>query len=120
MKAESVQARVLDKTDELTDELEVDRYRRILDQPHKFGELLKTTFKESNTAKDALRNAIKDLLSNDVQTRSTLKGIIRGIERENWKWFMKSVFKGSFAVITFFIGILGAILVLWLTKKLGI
>ena len=102
------------------DKLEVDRYRQILDQPHKLGELLKTTFKESNTAKDALRNALKELLCNDVQARNELKGIIRSVEREKTIWFIRGFGKIVSYIMTLIIGAIFSIFVLWIAHKFGI
>jgi hypothetical protein len=75
-----------------------------LDQPHKMGEVLENTFKESNKALNSVRNIIKDLINNDVQTKNILKGLIRSVEKEKTIWFLRGIGKFFSYVFTLVLG----------------
>lgn len=100
-------------------DLEIGKYTEYL-QPHKLGPHLKQTLKENIPVQKEFRNIIKDIICNDVKTKEFLKGQINAVEHERFKWFLKSILKGTFSIVTFFAGILGTLLVLWLSNKLGL
>lgn len=62
-----------------------------LEQPDKFAKIFSNACKKSKEMDKSLRNVIREMLENDNDMRGILKGMIRKVEKEDWRYFVKKV-----------------------------
>lgn len=102
-----------------SDEKDLDTYKVLL-EPHNLGPAFKATIKDSVPVQKELRNVIRELLCNDVETRNSLKGIIRNVQKERVFWILSS-FSGMMLNLTIAVlSIIGTLFTIWVTSKLGL
>lgn len=81
-----------------------------LEQPDKFAEIFCKAAKKQKDIDNILKDTIKNLLQHDNETRKMIKDMLREIEKEDWKKFLKKIgmagwsliVAGTSAIITIF------------------
>lgn len=72
-----------------------------LEQPDKFAKVFSNACKKSKEMDKSLRNVIREMLENDNDMKGILKGMIRKVEREDWRYFVKKVGLVGWTIIIF-------------------
>lgn len=78
-----------------------------LQQPDKFAETFCEAAKKQKAIENVLKDNIRSLIETDKETREFIKSMLREVEAEDWRLFLK---KGGGIIITIGALILGAIL----------
>lgn len=60
-----------------------------LDQPDKFAEIFCSAAKTQKNIDTTLKDIMRDLLKNDRESRELVKDMLREVEKEDWKFFIK-------------------------------
>lgn len=78
-----------------------------LEQPDKFAEIFCAAAKKQKDIDNILKENIRDIIKNDSPSRAQLKGLLREIEQEDLKFFLK---KGGSALVVFLSILAGALI----------
>src|SRR5262245_226792 len=89
-------------------QLKLDRAHDIIDRPEKFAAHFRVVAKTQNDIKRVIVEIVRECIENDVEARKQFKNLIRDVEDENWKAFLKSIAGkaavGAWTIITLAIG----------------
>lgn len=70
-----------------------------LEQPDKFAEIFCAAAKTQKSIDTILKNNVRELLQHDNETRSEIKGMLREIEKEDWKRVVKKIGFSGWTII---------------------
>lgn len=87
-----------------------------LDQPDKFAEIFCTAAKTQKSIDTVLKDVLRDLLKNDEVSRSVVKDLLREVEKEDWRAFVRKGFGGVGALILIGFGALLTALIDYMMK----
>ena len=87
----------------------------LADRPDKFADMFEQSAKSQTKIKDILKKEIREILSTDVDAKSSLKGIIRQVEREDLWIYTK---KFGFAIWTLVSIVIGALVQAFISSKI--
>jgi hypothetical protein len=89
-------------------QLKLDRAHDIIDRPEKFAAHFRTVARTQTDIKRVIVEIIRECLESDIDAKKQLKNLIREVEQENWKSFLKSTWGkvgvGIWTVITLALG----------------
>ncbi len=87
-----------------------------LDQPAEFAKIFCTAAETQKTIDNILKKNVKEVIRSDAEARENIKGLLREIEKEEWKAFTRKFFGLGWAILLI---ILGAVLQALSRKYLG-
>jgi hypothetical protein len=70
--------------------LKLQKVHDAIDRPDKFAEIFVKAAQNQVSVKDLFRTMIRETLNTDVQARDALKGIIKQVNKEDWRSFVRS------------------------------
>lgn len=108
-----------DSTDNFDPKAAIKEVSDSLIQSDKFSTYFVNACKKSKDMDKALRNIIKDLIEKDTETRGIISGMIRKIEKEDWRYFVKKVSIVGWTVIIFILSSLTNGLISAIIKSFG-
>lgn len=80
----------IDPTDEdYEPKTAIRRLSASLDQPDKFAEIFCSAAKSQKNIDATLKDVMRDLLKSDKDTRDFVKDLLREVEHEDWRLFVK-------------------------------
>lgn len=80
-------------------QLKLQTAHEAVERPDKFAELFCKAAKTQTAIKDILWDELRKLLASDQAARESLKGIIREVEKEDWKFLGKKFFIGIWTLV---------------------
>lgn len=84
-----------------------------LEQPDKFAEIFCSAAKKQKEIDNILKDNIRELIKYDSTMREQVKGLLREIEQEDFKYFLK---RGGSLLGTFVSMVLGSVITLLISK----
>jgi hypothetical protein len=76
-----------------------------IEQPNKFAELFCEAARKQKDIDHTLKITITNLIAHDKDARALMKGLIREIETEDWKFFLQKIGTTGIAVGSLITGV---------------
>ena len=70
--------------------LKLEKAHKAIDRPDQFAGLFVNAARTQKNVSDAIKDVVRELLTSDVKSGDALKQIVRDVENENWRGFLKT------------------------------
>lgn len=81
-----------------------DKVSASLEQPDKFAEIFCKAASSQKSIDKVLTDNFKSLLQNDNDVRCQIKGLLREVDKEDWRSFIRKIGTPAWAVILVVVG----------------
>ena len=91
-------------------QLKLDKAHNVIDRPEKFAAHFRNVAKSQTDIKKVIMEIVRECIESDVETRKHFKNLIREVENENWRGFLKTLGgKAFFGIWTLIVIVVTAI-----------
>jgi DNA-binding ferritin-like protein len=92
--------------DDYNPQKSIEKLTANLEQPDKFAEIFCQAADKQKSIDKVLRDTVRTLIKCDEETRTMMKELLREVEKEDWKHFLKKVGTSGWAVFLLCLGAL--------------
>jgi rubrerythrin len=87
------------QTDDFNPKASFEKLQASIEQPDKFAKIFCDAAKTQKTIDDALKEVLRSLIKHDNDTRNSLKDILREVEKEELKSYLKKIGFGGWTIL---------------------
>lgn len=103
-----------ESSDDFDPKKSIKKLSETIDQPDKFAEVFCSAARSQKIIDCVLKETMRDLMKSDSETRSMIKEMLREVESEDWRSFVRKAFGSIWSLSLIAFGAVLAAVLRWL------